>query len=117
MWGTYEEKFAELRLLYAFMYAHPGKKLLFMGGEFGQFVEWRFAEQLDWLLDKYELHIKMREYCAALNEFYRTNPCMFEIERESGDWKGFKWLNARMAQTAFYRLCASIKAKPKKLRL
>ncbi len=94
MWGTYEEKFAELRLLYAFMYAHPGKKLLFMGGEFGQFVEWRFAEQLDWLLDKYELHIKMREYCAALNEFYRTNPCMFEIERESGAWKGFKWLNA-----------------------
>ena len=94
MWGTYEEKFAELRLLYAFMYSHPGKKLLFMGGEFGQFVEWRYAEQLDWILDKYELHRKMRDYCMELNRFYREHPSFYEIERESGEWKGFKWLNA-----------------------
>lgn len=94
MWGTYEEKFAELKLLYSFMYAHPGKKLLFMGGEFGQFVEWRFAGQLDWMLDQYESHAKLHKFCADLNHFYRSHPCLFEIERETGDWKGFRWLNA-----------------------
>ncbi len=94
MWGSYEEKFAELRLLFAFMYSHPGKKLLFMGGEFGQFVEWRYAEQLDWVLDKYELHTKMRDYCSFLNEFYKSHPSFYEIEREQGDWHGFRWLNA-----------------------
>lgn len=94
MWGSYEEKFAELRLLYAYMYSHPGKKLLFMGGEFGQFVEWRYAEQLDWVLDKYELHVKMRKYCAKLNEFYKEHTSFFQIEREHGDWRGFRWLNA-----------------------
>lgn len=94
MWGSYEEKFAQLRLLYAYMYAHPGKKLLFMGGEFGQFVEWRFAEQLDWVLDDYELHSKMRAYCSKLNDFYKSHSSFYEIERESGDWRGFKWLCA-----------------------
>ncbi len=94
MWGTYEEKFAELRLLYAYMYSHPGKKLLFMGGEIGQFVEWRFAEQLDWVLEGYELHSRMQNYCAELNKFYKNHPSFYEIEREQGEWRGFKWLNA-----------------------
>lgn len=114
MWGSYEEKFAELRILYAFMYAHPGKKLLFMGGEFGQFIEWRFAEQLDWLLDKYELHYKMREYCSSLNDFYKNHPCMYEIEREFGEWKGFKWLNANDIDNSvlsFMRISADGKEK------
>ncbi len=96
MWGTYEEKFAELRLLFAFMYSHPGKKLLFMGGEFGQFVEWRFAEQLDWNLEEYETHRKMWDYSAALCHFYKEHPAFYEIERENGgEWKGFRWLNAQ----------------------
>ncbi|MBR5152866.1 MAG: 1,4-alpha-glucan branching protein GlgB [Clostridia bacterium] len=94
MWGSYEEKFAQLRLLYAFMYAHPGKKLLFMGGEFGQFVEWRYAEQLDWMLEGYDAHAKMRRFSADLNHFYRQHPSFFEIEREQGAWKGFQWLCA-----------------------
>lgn len=94
MWGTYEEKFAELRLLYAYMYAHPGKKLLFMGGEFGQFSEWRFADCLDWQLDKYELHAKLAKFTAEINFFYRNHTSFFEIERERGDWRGFRWLNA-----------------------
>ena len=94
MWGTYEEKFAELKLLYAFMYAHPGKKLLFMGGEFGQFVEWRFAEQLDWMLEQYETHARLQKFSADLNRFYREHPSFFEIERETGEWRGFCWLNA-----------------------
>lgn len=96
MWGTYEEKFSELKLLYAFMYSHPGKKLLFMGGEFGQFVEWRFAEQLDWSLEEYETHRKMWDYSAALGHFYQEHPSFYEIERElGGEWKGFKWLKAQ----------------------
>lgn len=101
MWGTYEEKFSELRLLYAFMYSHPGKKLLFMGGEFGQFVEWRFAEQLDWVLEEYELHRKMWDYSAELGKFYKEHPSFYEIERElGGEWKGFKWLNAQDAENS-----------------
>lgn len=97
MWGTYEEKFSELRLLYAYMYSHPGKKLLFMGGEFGQFIEWRFAEQLDWRLEEYDNHKKMWEYSAALGHFYQEHPAFFEIERElsGGEWEGFKWLKAQ----------------------
>ncbi len=94
MWGTYDEKFAQLRLLYAFMYAHPGKKLLFMGGEFGQFSEWRYADQLDWLLDGYDSHRKLMDFSRDLNLLYKSHPCLYEIERESGDWKGFRWLCA-----------------------
>ncbi len=100
MWGSYEEKFAQLRLLYAYMYSHPGKKSLFMGGEFGQFVEWRFAEQLDWMLGDYELHRKMSEYSENINKFYKTHPSFFETEREQGEWKGFKWLNAEDAASS-----------------
>lgn len=101
MWGTYEEKFSELRLLYAFMYSHPGKKLLFMGGEFGQFVEWRFAEQLDWMLDEYELHRCMAKFTSDLGHFYQEHKSFFEIERElGGDWKGFKWLKASDADNS-----------------
>lgn len=101
MWGTYEEKFSELRLLYAFMYSHPGKKLLFMGGEFGQFVEWRFAEQLDWMLDEYELHRGMAKFTADLGKFYQENKPFYEVERElGGDWKGFKWLKASDAENS-----------------
>ena len=94
MWGSYEEKFAELRLLYMFMYAHPGKKLLFMGGEFGQFIEWRYAEELDWQLEDYETHRKLRFFVKELNEFYKNHNSLYEIEREHGEWKGFKWLCA-----------------------
>ncbi len=101
MWGTYEEKFQELRLLYMFMTAHPGKKLLFMGGEFGQFVEWRFAEQLDWQLEAYDTHRQMWKFSEDLNHFYLAHPSFFEIERElGGEWKGFLWLNAEDAENS-----------------
>lgn len=107
MWGTYEEKFSELRLLYAYMYSHPGKKLLFMGGEFGQFIEWRFAEQLDWGLEEYDNHKKMWEYSTALGHFYQEHPAFFEIERElsGGEWEGFKWLKAQDCESSV--LCLS----------
>ena len=91
MYGSYEQKFAGLKLLYAYMYAHPGKKLLFMGGEFGQFVEWRFAEGLDWQLLDYESHRGIKEFAKDLNEFYKSNRSMYENDY---DWKGFNWLTA-----------------------
>ncbi len=114
MWGTYEEKFAELKLLYSFMYAHPGKKLLFMGGEFGQFVEWRFAEQLDWMLEGYDAHRKLQKFCKDLNGFYQNHPSLYEIEREQGDWKGFRWLkpdDGNNSVLAFLRADAKGKEK------
>ncbi len=91
MYGTYEQKFAGLKLLLAFMYAHPGKKLLFMGGEFGQFIEWRFAEGLDWQLLDYDSHRKMKGFAADLNSFYKENRSLYENDY---DWQGFSWLDA-----------------------
>lgn len=91
MYGTYEEKFAGLRLLYAYMYAHPGKKLLFMGDEFAQFIEWRFYEQLDWVLLDYETHRQMMEYSKQLNHFYKEHKALHANDM---DWDGFEWINA-----------------------
>ncbi|MDO4743807.1 MAG: 1,4-alpha-glucan branching protein GlgB [Clostridia bacterium] len=91
MYGSYEQKFKSLKLLYSFMYAHPGKKLLFMGGEFGQFIEWRFAEGLDWLLLDYESHRKLQRFTADLNAYYMKNRSMHEND---SDWDGFEWINA-----------------------
>ena len=91
MYGNYEQKFAGLKLLYSFMYAHPGKKLVFMGGEFGQFVEWRYAEGLDWQLLDYESHMGIKRFVKDLNEFYKSNRSMHENDY---DWQGFTWLDA-----------------------
>ncbi len=91
MYGSYEQKFKSLKLLYSFMYAHPGKKLLFMGGEFGQFVEWRFAEGLDWLLLDYDKHKRLKDFTKDLNTYYIKNRSMHEND---DDWDGFEWINA-----------------------
>ena len=91
MYGSYEEKFAQLKLYYAYAIAHPGKKLLFMGGEFGQFVEWRPAEELDWLLLDYESHDNLHKFVRHLNHFYLENKALWQIE---DSWDGFTWINA-----------------------
>ncbi len=91
MYGDYEQKFKSLRLLYSFMSAHPGKKMLFMGGEFGQFIEWRFAEGLDWLLLDYDRHAQMKDFTKDLNKFYSSHKSFYEND---SDWDGFKWINA-----------------------
>lgn len=87
--GSYEEKFANLRLLYLYMYAQPGKKLLFMGGEFGHFREWDEWTQLDWNLLEYEQHLKMQNYVSELNKFYQSEECLFTVDTS---FDGFEWI-------------------------
>ncbi len=87
--GTYEEKFANLRVFYAYMMAHPGKKLSFMGNEFAQFIEWNPEKELDWLLLEYDSHKKHRKFIRDLNNFYITHK---EFWENDSDWKGFEWL-------------------------
>ena len=91
MYGSYEEKFAQLKQYYAYAIAHPGKKLLFMGGEFGQFVEWRPSEELDWMLLDYESHDNLHKFVRSLNHFYLENKALWQIE---DSWDGFTWINA-----------------------
>ena len=87
--GTYEEKFANLRAFMGYMMSHPGKKLLFMGCEFGQFKEWDYREGLEFFLDEYPMHHKLSVMNAALNRLYRETPALYEIE---DSWDGFEWL-------------------------
>lgn len=90
--GNYEEKFAQLRLLYGFFLTHPGKKLLYMGGEFGQFDEWKDLEQLDWfLVDQYESHQQMHHYFKQLLAFYQQYKALYELDH---DPNGFEWIDA-----------------------
>lgn len=90
--GDYWQKFANLRAFYGYWLAHPGKKLLFMGGEFGQFIEWKYYDSLDWHLLEYPMHQKLQEYTRALNGFYRQQPALWEIDC---DWQGFSWIDCQ----------------------
>ncbi|MCL0081353.1 1,4-alpha-glucan branching protein GlgB [Peptococcaceae bacterium] len=89
--GDYWQKFANLRLLYGYMIAHPGKKLLFMGGEFGQFIEWQYQDSLDWHLLTYDLHAKLHHYVQTLNHYYQRENTLWELDHS---WQGFEWIDA-----------------------
>ncbi len=87
--GSYEEKFKGLKAFLGYMYAHPGKKLLFMGQEFGQFIEWDEKRQLDWFLLDYPAHHDLQAFVKALNAVYRSQSPLWEVDYS---WDGFHWL-------------------------
>ena len=86
--GEYEDKFSNLRAYLSYMYAHPGKKLIFMGAEFGQFTEWNEEAELDWSLLSYDAHKRQQEFYKSLANFYLKTPAMYEIDKS---WEGFSW--------------------------
>lgn len=88
--GDYWQKFANLRVFLGYMMAHPGKKLLFMGGEFGQFIEWNFKQGLDWLLLDYPAHKKMQDYVRSLNLLYKKESCFYQLDHT---YEGFEWID------------------------
>lgn len=89
--GTFEEKFANLKAGYTFMMGHPGKKLLFMGQDFGQLHEWDEKVELDWYLTEEELHGDLQKYVRDLLHIYQKYPALYESD---DDWDGFQWINA-----------------------
>ena len=110
MSGDYEQKFASLRTLYGYQFAHPGKKLMFMGSEFGQFIEWNWQQPLDWLLLEYPKHEALRRYVRELNRIYTETPALWQIDKS---WDGFRWLNVNdrdRSAIAFMRLAPQQKS-------
>ena len=84
------DKMPGLRAFYGYWMSHPGKKLLFMGSDFGQFIEWKYDDSLDWHLLEYPMHKAMHDYMRQLNQFYSTHP---EFWEEDCDWSGFSWIS------------------------
>jgi 1,4-alpha-glucan branching enzyme len=95
--GDFHQRFANLRLLYAYMFTHPGKKLLFMGGEFGQWQEWRYWQSLDWHLISYEPHQGVQRLVRDLNHLIRKEPALFELDF---DHRGFEWIDHHDADSS-----------------
>ena len=89
--GDNEAKFSGDRAFFGYMMTHPGKKLMFMGAEFGQYIEWRYKEGLEFFLLDYPLHAKLKEFNRDLNHLYKNTPAFYEIE---DSWEGFNWLDA-----------------------
>jgi 1,4-alpha-glucan branching enzyme len=92
--GDEWQRHANLRLLYCYLFTHPGKKLLFMGTEFGQSREWNSAEVLDWWILQYPLHQGMQQLVKDLNRLYHSSPALYHYEF---DWQGFEWIDCRDA--------------------
>ncbi len=92
--GDEWQRHANLRLFYTYLFAHPGKKLLFMGAEFGQGREWSSTETLDWYVLDYPLHQGVQRLTRDLNHLYRSSPALYKYEF---DWNGFAWIDCHDA--------------------
>lgn len=95
--GDMWQKFANLRMFYGFMYCHPGKKLLFMGGEFGQWDEWSHERSIDWHLLSFKPHRCLRRFVMDLNYLYRSEPALYEVDF---DYQGFEWIDFHDAESS-----------------
>ncbi|MBE6577140.1 MAG: 1,4-alpha-glucan branching protein GlgB [Ruminococcaceae bacterium] len=91
MTGDYWQKFAGTRAFMGYMMTHPGKKLMFMGGEIGQFREWDYEGQIEWFLLDYDAHAKIQRFSAELNQLYLKTPALWQRD---GGWDGFQWIDA-----------------------
>jgi 1,4-alpha-glucan branching enzyme len=100
------QKFANLRLLLGYMYAQPGKKLLFMGGELGQWDEWYHEMSLSWHLLDTPLHLSLHRWVEEINRAYRSEPALYEIDN---DWSGFEWIDANDADNSVVSLLRKAK--------
>ena len=114
MFGSYDQKFDSIRCFLAYMMCHPGKKLLFMGSEYGQFREWDHNSSLEWFMTDFEKHRDLQNYTEALNHFYLASPQLWERDLS---WDGFRWIKAddkdnntavfiRMAANKDFLVCA-----------
>ncbi len=115
MFGDYWQKFASLRAFYGYIFAHPGKKHLFMGDEFAQFIEWNFAKELDWFLLDYDSHRTMQTYMKKLNAFYQKHRAFYDIE---DSWEGFDWITVDDKDNsviAFMRISTPWRGKVQKI--
>ena len=95
--GGYEDKFSNLRVAYGYMMTHPGKKLLFMGQEIAQFTEFNENAEVDWSLFEFDAHVFMQGYVKELNELYKTEPALYELDSSP---EGFTWINCNSANTS-----------------
>ena len=103
--GDYWQQFANLRLFLSYMWAHPGKKLIFMGSEFGQWNEWNSDAALDWNLYDYPAHRGVAKTVQDLNRFLREEPAMHQVDHE---WPGFEWIDHNDWQASHHQFsCGS----------
>lgn len=110
--GEYEDKFANLKAGYTFMLGHPGKKLLFMGQDFGQLHEWDEKTALDWYLADEPLHGDLQNYVRGLLTLYKKYPALY---RQDNDWDGFQWINANDADRSIFSFIRRDETKKKNL--
>jgi 1,4-alpha-glucan branching enzyme len=106
--GDEWQRFANARAFLSYMWGHPGKKLLFMGSEFGQTAEWNSEGQVEWWLLEFPIHQKLQKFCTALNELYRSEPALYEIDFH---WSGFEWIDFHDADNSIVAFVRRAKRK------
>jgi 1,4-alpha-glucan branching enzyme len=108
MSGDEWQKFANLRAYYGFMWGHPGKKLLFMGGEFGQWQEWNFNNSLEWAALTAPTHQGLQRFVKDLNHLYQSEPALYEVDF---DWMGFTWIDANDSDNSIFSFTRNAKSR------